>query len=51
MKLEMNQPWQTKARGSNDDEYQIYLDCADDGEGLDSTTGCLLLTYEEWLES
>lgn len=25
--------WQTKARGTNDQEYQIYLACADDGKG------------------
>ena len=43
--------WQTKARGSNDDEYQIYLSCADDGDGIDITTGQPLKTYDEWLTS
>ena len=43
--------WQTKARGSNDNEYQIYLDCADDGKGNDITTGKPLKTYDEWLNS
>lgn len=44
--------WQTKARGSNDDEYQIYLDCANDGNGGDITrNGEPLLTYEEWLSA
>ena len=44
---------QTKVRGSNDQEYQNYLDCADNGEGMDITTGCTLplKTYEEWLNS
>jgi hypothetical protein len=51
MKLEMNQLWQTKARGSNDQEYQIYLDCADDGNGNDICTGEPLLTYDEWMNN
>lgn len=42
--------WQTKARGTNDAEYQIYLACADDGKGGDITrNGAPLLTYDEWL--
>ncbi|MEJ6534002.1 hypothetical protein [Pseudoalteromonas lipolytica] len=51
MKLEQNEFWQTKARGDNDSEYQIYLSCANDGEGNDITTGKPLKTYEEWLNS
>ncbi len=43
--------WQTKSRGSNEQEYQIYLDVADDGNGMDLTTGKPLKTYEEWLGS
>lgn len=44
--------WQTKARGSNDAEYQIYLSCADDGNGGDITRGGKpLKTYDEWLAS
>ena len=43
--------WQTRARGTNDNEYQIYLACADDGEGNDIVTGKPLKTYEEWLAS
>ena len=43
--------WQTQNRGSNDDEYQIYLSCADDGDGIDITTGQPLKTYDEWLAS
>ncbi len=49
--LAYNEFWQTQARGSNDSEYQLYLDFADDGNGLDSTTGKPLKTYEEWLNS
>ncbi len=53
MKLECNEFWQTQTRGTDDDEYQIYLwtfesvwlsrpeknslACADDGEGGDTT--------------
>jgi hypothetical protein len=43
---------QTKARGTNDAEYQIYLSCADDGKGGDITrNGAPLKTYDEWLAS
>ena len=48
---EVRDNWQTQARGSNDNEYQIYLACADDGNGVDVTTGKPLKTYEEWLNS
>lgn len=51
MELEYTQEWQTKARGSNDQEYQIYLDCADDGKGNEFMTGRPLKTYDEWLAS
>lgn len=49
--LEKNEFWQTQYRGTNDQEYQIYLACADNGEGIDITTGKPLKTYQEWLES
>ena len=43
---------QTKLRGTNDQEYQIYLDGADDGKGGDITrNGAPLKTYDEWLNS
>jgi hypothetical protein len=35
--------WQTKTRGSNADEYEIYVDCAGVGEPVKS--------YDEWLNS
>lgn len=37
--------------GANDQEYQIYRACADDGHGQDITTGRPLKTYAEWLNS
>jgi len=52
MKIEQTEFWQTQARGTNDDEYQIYLACADDGQGGDDTNnGLPLKTYDEWLNS
>jgi len=39
----------TKIRGTNEEEYQVYLDCADDGDGIDITTGKPLKTLEEWM--
>ena len=51
MELEQNEFWQTQARGSNDDEYQIYLSFDDDGTGIDFTSGKPLKTYDEWLNS
>ena len=51
MELEQNDFWQTKARGSNSDEYEIYLTCADDGKGNDFITGEHLKSYEEWMDS
>ncbi len=52
LKLIPKADWQTKYRGDNDSEYQIYLACADDGKGGDITRGgAPLKTYEEWLNS
>jgi hypothetical protein len=43
---------QTRYRGSNEAEYHIYLDCADDGKGGDITrNGAPLKTYDEWMRS
>ena len=51
-KLETMLTWQTKARGTNDQEYQGYLAHADDGQGGDITNnGLPLKTYDEWLNS
>ena len=49
-KIVPSDQWQTKARGTNDNEYQIYLACADNGKGGDVTrNGAPLLTYDEWM--
>jgi hypothetical protein len=47
-----NANWQTQQRGTNDQEYQIYLACADNGNGGDITrNGAPLLTYAQWLQA
>ena len=51
MELKYDQDRRTKARGTNEDEYDIYLDCADDGTGHEIMTGKPLKTYDEWLNS
>ena len=52
MKLEYQQEWQTKSRGTNDQEYQLYLELADNGRGGDITNNDKpLKTYDEWLNS
>ena len=51
MTLEQNEFWQTQTRGTNETEYQLYLDFADDGTGNDPTTGRPLKTYDEWMNS
>ena len=45
--------FQTKVRGTNREEYDIYISCADDGRGMDITTGCTqpLKTLNEWMNS
>lgn len=50
-RLETGYTWQTRGRGSNDQEYQIYRSCADDGKGNEFMTGKPLKTYEQWLRS
>lgn len=50
--FQQNPSWQTRQRGSNIDEYQIYLRCSDDGNGRDLNNGGQpLKTYDEWLNS
>jgi len=50
--LEREEFFQTKVRGTNNEEYQVYLDCADDGKGGDITRGgAPLKTYDEWLNT
>ena len=43
-KLQINEQWQTQARGTNDAEYQIYLACAE-------SLGWTIKTYDEWMKS
>ena len=44
--------FRTRLRGTNDQEYQVYLACADDGKGGDITRGgAPLKSYDEWLAS
>lgn len=50
-RLETSYTWQTRGRGSNDQEYQIYRSCVDDGKGNEFMTGKPLKTYEQWLRS
>jgi hypothetical protein len=50
MTLNQFDDWQTLARGKNEQEYEIYLACADDGKGGDITrNGAPLLTFDEWI--
>ncbi len=51
MNPELTEVFQTQVRGTNSEEYQIYLACADDGTGKDFTTGLLLKTFDEWVAS
>jgi len=47
-----NANWQTQQRGSNNQEYQIYLTFADDAKGGDITVnGAPLLTFDQWLQA
>lgn len=51
-KMEIIKFYQTKLRGDNLAEYQIYLDCADDGKGGDITNnGKPLKSFNEWINS
>lgn len=44
--------WQEHTqRGNLEDQYQNYLDFADDGNGMDITTGEPLKSFDEWLNS
>jgi len=50
MKLEVNENWQTKARGTNEQEFEIFLANADDGNGRDITRNLEPLpTFDEWM--
>ena len=50
MELEVNENWQTKARGTNEQEFEIFLANADDGNGRDITRNLAPLpTFDEWM--
>lgn len=52
MNLEHADTWQTQTRGTLQDEYEIYLACADDGKGCDMTrNGQPLKTFDEWVNT
>ncbi len=42
--LQQNDFWQTQTRGTNSNEYQIYVSCAE-------SMGWIIKTYDEWLSS
>jgi hypothetical protein len=43
--------WELSNRGSLDDAYNVYLFCANDGQGNDTNTGKPLLSFDEWLDN
>lgn len=50
LKDSFNEMNQTKMRGSNEQEYEIFLTFADDGNGLDITNQLHPLpSFDEWL--
>lgn len=52
MEMQKQELSQTQYRGSNDQEYQLYLELADDGNGGDFTRGGEpLKSYDEWMAS
>lgn len=49
-RVEFPHTTQTRLRGTNEDEFQIFLSCADDGNGGDITNGGKPLpTFDEWM--
>lgn len=45
-----NPNWQTKLRGTNAEEYELYLNHCIDSEGKEITSGLPKKTFDEWLE-
>jgi len=50
MELAYNENWQTKARGSYEHQYEIYLSGVDKDTGL-WLDGTPVKSYDEWLNS
>ena len=51
MDIKYIENYQTQTRGTDADEYQIYLACCDDGQGNDFRNGQPLKTFDEWVNS
>jgi hypothetical protein len=52
MRYTYKEDHRTQTRGKLQDEYQIYLDFADNGQGLDITNNLKpLKTFDDWLNS
>ena len=51
MDIKYIENYKTQLRGTNVDEYQIYLACCDDGQGNDFRNGQPLKTFDEWINS
>ncbi|MDA0152453.1 hypothetical protein OH460_09070 [Vibrio sp. Makdt] len=49
--LQQRAGWKTLDRGSNENEYQLYLANCDDGSGIDILSGKPLKSFVEWLNS
>lgn len=50
--MELKENYQTKTRGTNKQEYEIYIACADNGKGGDITNdGKPLKTFEDFVNS
>jgi hypothetical protein len=47
----VRETWQTRTRGSDYSEWEIYTTFADDGNGIDFTTGLPLKSFDEWMAS
>ena len=43
--------WELSNNGSLNDAYNVYLFCANDGQGNDTNTGKPLLSFDEWLNN
>ena len=43
------QKTQTRYSGTAQERYNCYLQCADDGNGNDITTGFPLKTFNQWM--
>ena len=49
--LSNSELWEISNRGSLEDAYDVYLFCANDGQGNDQNTGKPLLSFDEWMNN